>query len=112
MNVTLSDKLTSDINYLRNNVYQNQKFVDTFSGKLKSKVNAEEVKFVPDSLGGWIVEANIGKNENGHKSENYVNPVVTALDESIKMCCDKKINNLPGICNVIVSGESSISIRI
>jgi len=128
MNVSDTDRIMSLIQWLRSNIYSGSYFRIAFEQQL-FKYGYINIKFEPDSLGGWTIYslidlAALGKaiNVDGipkNTSELHIPLITKALYDTLELydIGPFRLNtaspkDIPNIINVIVSGDSSIVIKI
>ena len=132
MNVKESNTITRCIENLRKDAYNTDLFKDIFKAELIHHINAIDVEFIPEQLGGFSIRINVDRNACADSipmqhSECYMAGIIKGycnilndmfklyprlqyIEEDFqKICADNNISNL---INVIISGSNEIIVKI
>lgn len=114
MNVLESDNITSTISYLRQNIYSLPNFKSSLTLNLNKSLNANNISFVPDQYGGWIINITINSSNNinsFNSSDFYLTKVTSALYDTLVEFKEAR-QDISNLVNVTIVGCNNIVIRI
>ena len=132
MNVKESNTITRCIENLRKDAYNTDLFKEIFKAELIHCINAIDVEFIPEQLGGFSIRINVDRNACADSipmqhSECYMAGIIKGycniLNDMFRLYPKlqyieedfQKIyadNNISNLINVIISGNNTIIIQI
>lgn len=132
MNVKESNTITRCIENLRKDAYNTDLFKEIFKAELIHRINAIDVEFIPEQLGGFSIRINVDRNACADSipmqhSECYMAGIIKGycniLNDMFRLYPKlqyieedfQKIyadNNISNLINVIISGNNTIIIQI
>lgn len=121
MDVNYTNDVLGTIKTLRESIYNTDQFKSEFSSELRESIAATDTSYIPDQFGGWNVQVTVDQNvaegeaNTEDSSKLLLDKVTSALTTSIhavSKSVGSKLTNPSVLTNVVVSGPSSITVKL